>query len=258
MLLSHRSHKEDEILLFLCHLTDSEQKIWVFTDDNLEKIYSTKTPEKEHSFNEANLKTFRDKLFGVVGDDFNNYLVVHRGNTANNSQLQYNGSKKLRFNVTDKVYRRLPHNYTVKEYRRCSVVGNSGAILQSRCGQDIDKADFVYRCNAAPIRPFVKDAGEKTNITSFNPSILGKRYHRLTHNDSLTLFLRDMKEYYGIVWASCFSFQAYTTECIQVLCNYTNTENQFVLAHPDHFLRVERFWRSQGFKKRLTSGQCFT
>lgn len=41
-------------------LTDSEQKIWVFTDDNLEKIYFyNRLLKKEHSFNKANLKTFR-------------------------------------------------------------------------------------------------------------------------------------------------------------------------------------------------------
>lgn len=71
----------------------------------------------------------------------------------------------------------------------------------------------------------------------------------------MAAFIKDMKKYQGIVMASCFSNKAYAKECVHVLGNYTNTkENMFVFAHPDHFQKIETFWRTMGFKKRLSSG----
>lgn len=138
--------------------------------------------------------------------------------------------------------------------KRCSVIGNGGSILNSKCGYDIDSADYVYRCNAAPIAEFVEDAGRKTNFTSFNPSIFGKRYKRLQHRDNLTHFIEDMKQYNGILWLGCFSYKAYTEQCIDALKNYNITENKYTIGHPDHFLNMMKFWKTRGVKKRMTTG----
>ena len=36
----------------------------------------------------------------------------------------------------------------------CAVVGNSGVLLNSRCGRDIDAHDFVIRANLKPIQNY--------------------------------------------------------------------------------------------------------
>lgn len=235
--------------------SSANDTIWMFSDEYLEKIYIyDKLIHKEQTLNKTNLHIFRKQLFASIGEDFNNKLIIHQSNTPVNSRVKYNQLKKF-FNVTEKYHLRLPKNYTPGNYDRCTVVGNSGTLLNSKCGENIDNADFVYRCNAAPIEPFKEDAGSKTNVTTFNPSILGRRYGRVASNDTMAAFIKDMKKYQGIVMASCFSNKAYAKECVHVLGNYTNTkENMFVFAHPDHFQKIETFWRTMGFKKRLSSG----
>ncbi|KAI8489907.1 hypothetical protein Bbelb_322680 [Branchiostoma belcheri] len=56
----------------------------------------------------------------------------------------------------------------VGHYRTCAVVGNSGILRDSGCGDDIDRNDFVIRVNGAPLKTFEQDVGEKTNMTIIN------------------------------------------------------------------------------------------
>ncbi|XP_019629473.1 PREDICTED: alpha-2,8-sialyltransferase 8B-like [Branchiostoma belcheri] len=56
----------------------------------------------------------------------------------------------------------------IKHYRTCAVVGNSGILLHSSCGAEIDAHEFVIRFNLAPLRPFLRDVGSRTNLTIVN------------------------------------------------------------------------------------------
>lgn len=42
--------------------------------------------------------------------------------------------------------------YVPKQYRRCAVVGNSGDLLKTKFGKQIDGFDVVIRENGAPIQ----------------------------------------------------------------------------------------------------------
>ncbi|XP_071959771.1 CMP-N-acetylneuraminate-poly-alpha-2,8-sialyltransferase-like [Antedon mediterranea] len=56
----------------------------------------------------------------------------------------------------------------ITRHRTCAVVGNGGILLNSGCGSEIDAHDFVMRSNMAPIKGFVNDVGNKTNIMTVN------------------------------------------------------------------------------------------
>ncbi|KAM7320421.1 hypothetical protein ACRRTK_020864 [Alexandromys fortis] len=99
-----------------------------------------------------------------------------------------------------------------KRYNICAVVGNSGILTGSQCGQEIDKSDFVFRCNFAPTEAFQKDVGRKTNLTTFNPSILEKYYNNLlTIQDRNNFFLSLKKLDGAILWIPAFFFHTSAT-----------------------------------------------
>ncbi|XP_071949833.1 CMP-N-acetylneuraminate-poly-alpha-2,8-sialyltransferase-like [Antedon mediterranea] len=57
---------------------------------------------------------------------------------------------------------------TIGKKDTCAVIGNSGILLSSSCGQEIDSHDFVMRSNLAPIKGFENDVGTKTDFASVN------------------------------------------------------------------------------------------
>ncbi|XP_072166583.1 alpha-2,8-sialyltransferase 8B-like [Diadema setosum] len=51
----------------------------------------------------------------------------------------------------------------------CAIVGNSGVLLDSSCGDVIDRANLVLRMNLAPAGgEYARDVGSKTNLTTIN------------------------------------------------------------------------------------------
>ncbi|XP_019613669.1 PREDICTED: CMP-N-acetylneuraminate-poly-alpha-2,8-sialyltransferase-like [Branchiostoma belcheri] len=81
-------------------------------------------------------------------------------------------------NLTEDMYRLIPESSPLlgRHFRTCAVVGNSGILLGSRCGPEIDSADFVFRPNLPAIEGFEKDVGTKANFTTMNPSVLPHDY----------------------------------------------------------------------------------
>nr|GEW36447.1 beta-1,6-galactosyltransferase GALT29A-like [Tanacetum cinerariifolium] len=59
-----------------------------------------------------------------------------------------------------------------RKYRSCAVVGNSGILLKSELGGEIDGHEFVIRLNNARIGGFEKFVGSKTGLSFMNSNIL--------------------------------------------------------------------------------------
>ncbi|XP_070570732.1 CMP-N-acetylneuraminate-beta-galactosamide-alpha-2,3-sialyltransferase 1-like isoform X2 [Ptychodera flava] len=72
-----------------------------------------------------------------------------------------------------------------KKCIRCAVVGTSGILKGSNCGQEIDSYDYVFRMNYARIRGFEKDVGSKTNFYAGFPE---------------SMYVRDFKNFQDIYY----------------------------------------------------------
>ncbi|KAF3848738.1 hypothetical protein F7725_015235 [Dissostichus mawsoni] len=123
-------------------------------------------------------------------------------------------SHKYVFSIGENFRSLLPEVSPIlnKQYNVCAVVGNSGILTGSRCGPQIDKFDFVFRCNFAPTEMFKKDVGRRTNMTTFNPSILEKYYNNLlTVQDRNNFFLSLKKLDGAILWIPAFFFHTSAT-----------------------------------------------
>jgi len=55
---------------------------------------------------------------------------------------------------------------------RCAVVGNSGVLLNTTFGKDIDDHEIVIRLNAAPTHGYVEHVGMKTTARVMNNAIV--------------------------------------------------------------------------------------
>ncbi|XP_065517085.1 alpha-N-acetylneuraminate alpha-2,8-sialyltransferase ST8SIA3 isoform X2 [Lathamus discolor] len=129
----------------------------------------------------------------------------------------------------------------------------------NRCGRDIDRADFVFRCNFAPTEAFQRDVGRKTNLTTFNPSILEKYYNNLlTIQDRNNFFLSLKKLDGAILWIPAFFFHTSATVTRTLVDFFVEHRGQLKvqLAWPGNIMQhVNRYWRNKHLSpKRLSTG----
>lgn len=61
-----------------------------------------------------------------------------------------------------------PALYDLERDAKVCIVGNSGKLLQSECGADIDDYDVVIRCNHAPTKGYENYVGSKTTLRIVN------------------------------------------------------------------------------------------
>ncbi|EMP26694.1 Sia-alpha-2,3-Gal-beta-1,4-GlcNAc-R:alpha 2,8-sialyltransferase [Chelonia mydas] len=169
-------------------------------------------------------------------------------------------SHKYVFSISNNFRSLLPDVSPVlnKHYNICAVVGNSGILTGSQCGQEIDKSDFVFRCNFAPTEAFQKDVGRKTNLTTFNPSILEKYYNNLlTIQDRNNFFLSLKKLDGAILWIPAFFFHTSATVTRTLVDFFVEHRGQLKvqLAWPGNIMQhVNRYWKNKHLSpKRLST-----
>ncbi|PPD92966.1 hypothetical protein GOBAR_DD10102 [Gossypium barbadense] len=58
--------------------------------------------------------------------------------------------------------------YVPRQFGRCAVIGNSGDLLKTRFGKEIDSYDVVIRENGAPIENYTEYVGKKSSFRLLN------------------------------------------------------------------------------------------
>ncbi|XP_034048268.1 sia-alpha-2,3-Gal-beta-1,4-GlcNAc-R:alpha 2,8-sialyltransferase isoform X3 [Thalassophryne amazonica] len=170
-------------------------------------------------------------------------------------------SHKYVFSIGDNFRSLLPEESPIlnKRYDVCAVVGNSGILTGSRCGAQIEKFDFVFRCNFAPTEIFKKDVGRRTNMTTFNPSILEKYYNNLlTVQDRNNFFLSLKKLDSAILWIPAFFFHTSATVTRTLVDFFVEHRGQLKvqLAWPGNIMQyINSYWKTKQLSpKRLSTG----
>ncbi|XP_018411217.1 PREDICTED: alpha-2,8-sialyltransferase 8E isoform X1 [Nanorana parkeri] len=187
------------------------------------------------------------------------FLFTTQKNTPLGTKLRYEVDTSGVFQISPEIFNIFPKDmpYSRSQFRKCAVVGNGGILKKSKCGKEIDSADFVYRCNLPPIsKKYVADVGMKTDVVTINPSIITERFQKLE---------KWRKPFYDVL-------QGYENASI-LLPAFYNTRNtdvsirvKYVLDdfesqqsvyyfHPQYLFNVSRFWFIQGVRaKRISSG----
>ncbi|KAJ4788382.1 Sialyltransferase-like protein 2 [Rhynchospora pubera] len=87
---------------------------------------------------------------------------INKGNLLNNCSNKTLCLEKLKL-----VLPEIPP-YVPRQFGRCAVVGNSGDLLKTNFGEEIDKFDVVIRENGAPVQNYTKHVGTKSTFRILN------------------------------------------------------------------------------------------
>ncbi|XP_073506642.1 alpha-N-acetylneuraminide alpha-2,8-sialyltransferase [Phyllobates terribilis] len=179
-------------------------------------------------------------------------------NTPVGENLWFDGEFLYSLIIDNATYSLFPQDTPFRlPLKRCSVVGNGGILKGSRCGKQIDEADFVIRCNLPPLgSDYRLDVGLKTQLVTVNPSIIDKRFQNLLW--SRRSFVESLKIYKSsFVYMPAFSMRHGTEPSLRVYYTLADfRSNQSVLfANPNFLRNVGKFWKNKGVhSKRLSTG----
>ncbi|XP_066298784.1 CMP-N-acetylneuraminate-poly-alpha-2,8-sialyltransferase-like isoform X2 [Branchiostoma lanceolatum] len=114
-------------------------------------------------------------------------LTIDRSKFHIGQRVKYDLDNNTETTITSHIYSVIPVSSPLlgKHFQSCAVVGNSGILLGSRCGPQIDSADFVFRPNLPPTEGFETDVGSFSNFTTMNPSVLPHDYEGYLVNRSV-------------------------------------------------------------------------
>ncbi|XP_055003024.1 alpha-2,8-sialyltransferase 8F isoform X1 [Sorex araneus] len=206
-------------------------------------------------------ENFRAKLASCC-DAVQNF-IVSQSNTPVGTNMSFEVESKFQFLIKQSIFDMFPKSQPIigYPYNQCAVVGNAGILNQSLCGAEIDKSDFVFRCNLPPITGSVsKDVGSKTNLVTINPSIIKLKYGNL--KEKRELFLQDIASYGdAFLLLPAFSFRANTGSSFRVYetVKLFKARPKVVFFHPKYLKNLALFWRTKGVMEyRLSSGLMIT
>ncbi|KAF3846049.1 hypothetical protein F7725_003127 [Dissostichus mawsoni] len=141
-----------------------------------------------------------------------------------------------------------------KTWDKCAV-GNSGILSHSSCGEMIDSAQFVIRCNLPSLAKLhEKDVGIKTDIVTANPSIIRTKFGDLTRHHRQ--FVESLHIYgKSLLLLPAFSFGFNTGVSLRTVYATEDFGSPIrpVFFNPEYFRRLTLFWRSRGQRKAFLS-----
>uniref|UniRef100_A0A4W5NSP6 ST8 alpha-N-acetyl-neuraminide alpha-2,8-sialyltransferase 6 n=1 Tax=Hucho hucho TaxID=62062 RepID=A0A4W5NSP6_9TELE len=185
--------------------------------------------------------------------------MVTQANTPLGSKVAYDGEKRKPLQVTPELFSTFTKEnpFVNTTWDTCSVVGNGGILANSSCGEKIDSAQFVIRCNLPPLENgYKRDVGNKTDLVTANPSILMEKYGGL--QGRRRPFVESLRCYgNSLMVLPAFSYGHNTPVSLRAL--YTiqdfDSPSRPVFLNPDYLQSLARFWQGQGLRTvRLSTG----
>ncbi|MBN3313825.1 SIA8E sialyltransferase, partial [Atractosteus spatula] len=220
--------------------------------DKLAQVHS-QTWQKQ----ESRLQAFRAQL-NMKCHGFSRAIIT-QANTLLGSKVMYDGERRKPVEVTPKLYSTFPkeHPFGNVSFQSCAVVGNGGILANSSCGEEIDGAQFVIRCNLPPVdRKYQDDVGNKTDLVTANPSILLERFEGLM--EVRRPFVESLGGYGQPMLAlPAFSYGHNTPVSLRVVYALQdfNSPVRAVFLNPEYLQNLARFWKAHGLRTvRLSTG----
>lgn len=171
-------------------------------------------------------------LVSIIRKDILRYLDAERdvsvikSNFKPGDTIRYVLDRRRTFSVSQTLHSLLPEVSPLKNktFKTCAVVGNSGILLKSGCGKEIDNHSFVIRCNLAPLEGFADDVGLRSDFTTMNPSVIQRVYGGLreeTQQENLIQRLRQLND--SVLWIPAFM--------VKGGMKHVDTVNELILKH---------------------------
>ncbi|XP_078662712.1 CMP-N-acetylneuraminate-poly-alpha-2,8-sialyltransferase-like [Branchiostoma floridae x Branchiostoma belcheri] len=161
-------------MTFLKEVLPSHQFLMNTTIFQNYRIRSTGTNEVlGENFNSSEVERIRKWVMTYFNPDTD--LTIKKSHVRlGKSVFKFETKTKKKVKIGQYYYKLLPESSPLlgKHFRSCAVVGNSGILLDSHCGPQIDSADFVFRSNLPDLEGFENDVGTKSNFTTMNLLVL--------------------------------------------------------------------------------------
>nr|XP_006013465.1 PREDICTED: CMP-N-acetylneuraminate-poly-alpha-2,8-sialyltransferase isoform X2 [Latimeria chalumnae] len=149
----------------------------------------------------------------LLGKDILRFLDAERDVSAVKSNfkpgdvIHYVLDRRRTLNISHNLYSLLPEVSPMKNrrFKTCAVVGNSGILLGSSCGKEIDSHEFVIRCNLAPLVEFAEDVGIESDFITMNPSVIQRAFggfHNETDREKFVYRLAMLND--SVLWIPAF------------------------------------------------------
>ncbi|KAJ1179764.1 hypothetical protein NDU88_004998 [Pleurodeles waltl] len=134
-------------------------------------------------------------------------ISILKGTLKPGDIIHYIFDRDSTMNISKNLYELLPKISPLKNkhFKSCAIVGNSGILLNSGCGSEIDAHDFIIRCNLAPVEEYASDVGLKTDLVTMNPSVVQRAFEDLVNETWREKFLQRLQGLNGsILWIPAF------------------------------------------------------
>uniref|UniRef100_A0AAY4BMM7 Alpha-2,8-sialyltransferase 8B n=1 Tax=Denticeps clupeoides TaxID=299321 RepID=A0AAY4BMM7_9TELE len=153
----------------------------------------------------ATFSFFRKNILRFL--DAERDISILKGTLKPGDVVHYIFDRQSTMNISENLYRLLPTASPMKNqhHRLCAIVGNSGILLNSSCGPEIDSHDFVIRCNLAPVEEYAADVGHRTDLVTMNPSVVQRAFQDLANEEWRERFVQRLRALSGsVLWIPAF------------------------------------------------------